>query len=525
MKSLPTFDSWHVLRDRRRHQYWRAALVGLAAGALALLFQTALEYAEAFRTNLLSYLHVESPIWGFLVLPIITGLIGAFVGWMTSRFSPEAAGSGIPHVKGVLIHVNTMPWARLLPVKFFGGLLSTGAGFSLGREGPTIQMGAAVGKLIADVLKVPPKAAPRLMACGAGAGLSAAFHAPLAGFIFVIEELQREFSALTYTMALIAAVIAAIFTTTLHGTGNVFHASGFPAASLYSLPVWLIVGIASGFLGAAFNKSLLAVQRQTRERIKWPPWARAGIIGMIVGVVAWWLPEVCGGGHQIAEQILHGNFVASSTLAFLVILFIGKYFLTVLSYMAGVPGGVFAPMLVMGASIGLITGITTSTLFPSIAPIPQAFAAMGMAAFFSAIVRAPLTGIVLVLEMTGDYHQLLPLLVASMVAYLISERLRVEPLYDALLAYDLKRRQPDVPAHREPVLLEFVVQEGSQMEDKCIKDLPLPERCLLVTIARSGNDILPSGDTRLQRGDHVTAVISGGETTEAATRLLMLSKG
>ncbi|MFA6240215.1 MAG: H(+)/Cl(-) exchange transporter ClcA, partial [Candidatus Hydrogenedentales bacterium] len=506
---MKKFHTWHVLSSGRRHQYWRAALVGLLAGGVALLFQRSLESAEAIRNHFLATLHLSSPSWGWLALPVLGALIGVFVGWMTSRFAPEASGSGIPNVKGVLMHVSTLSWKRILPVKFLGGLLCIGAGFSLGREGPTVQMGAAVAKFVSDVLRVPAKASPRLMACGAGAGLAAAFHAPLAGFIFTVEELQREFSSLTYAMALIAAVVADIVTTSYRGSANAFHASGFPAASLSSLPVCVTIGIMAGFSGAAFNKSLLSLQNFSHQHLKAPAWVRAGIAGAVVGLIAWWLPEAVGGGHQIVEHMLHGGFVGSESVRFLLLLFAGKFLLTLLCYVSGVPGGIFAPMLVIGACVGLLTGIGASVTLPALAPTPESFAVVGMAAFFSAVVRAPLTGIVLVLEMTGDYQQLLPVLTGSMVAYVLSERLGIDPIYDALLSYDIQRKNPDVPAHREPVLLEFVIQEESAMDGRRIKDVPLPERCLFVTVTRNGNDILPDGNTELHRGDHITAVISG----------------
>ncbi len=422
------------------------------------------------------------------------------------------------------MHVNTFSWMRILPVKFVGGLLCIGAGFSLGREGPTVQMGAAVAKFLSDVLRVPPKASPRLMACGAGAGLAAAFHAPLAGFIFTVEELQREFSSLTYAMALIAAVVADIVTTSYRGSANAFHASGFPAASLSSLPICIAIGVLAGLSGAVFNKWLLSLQRFSHERIKAPAWVRAGLAGILVGVVAWWLPETLGSGHRIVEQILHGHFVDSESVRFLVLLFAGKFLLTLICYVSGVPGGIFAPMLVIGACLGLLSGIGASSALPALAPTPESFAVVGMAAFFSAVVRAPLTGIVLVLEMTGDYQQLLPLLTGSMVAFVLSERLGIEPIYDALLSYDIQRKNPDIPAHREPVLLEFVIQEESAMDGKRIKDIPLPERCLFVTVTRNGNDILPDGNTELHRGDHITAVVSGANAAESVGRLLPLSK-
>lgn len=524
MEKQKKLRSWQVFRDRRRHQYWRAAIVGLAAGALALLFQESLDFAEGLRHTLLVHMHQDHARWGWAALPLIAGVAAAFVGWMTSRFAPEAAGSGIPHIQGVLMHVNTLDWRRIIPVKFLGGVLCIGSGFSLGREGPTVQMGAAVGKLIGEVLRVPEKAMPRLMACGSGAGLAAAFHAPLAGFIFTIEEMQREFSSLTYTMALIAAVGADIITTSVMGSGNAFHASGFPPASMAAFPAYIATGLLAGLFGAAYNKALLHSQALTLKYSTSPRWVRAGLVGVVVGLVLWWMPDLGGGGHAIAERMVHGDFEGLTSVNFLLILFVGKFLLTVLCYLSGVPGGIFAPMLVMGASLGLLTGTVASAVLPDVLPFPASLAAIGMAAFFTAVVRAPLTGVVLVLEMTGDWQQLLPLLTASMVAYALSERLHVEPIYEALLSADIERGKPEVKSHREPVLLEFLVHEESQMDGKRIKELPLPDRCLFVTITRHGSSNLPDGDFVLQRGDHVTAVISGAETSASVIRILGMSK-
>lgn len=522
--TLRDMHLWRPVRDIRHRQYWRAVLVGVGAGAVALLFQQALHLAEGVRASLLTYLHGYHPAAGVFVLPVVAGVIGAFVAWCTMRFVPEAAGSGIPHVKGVLMHMSSLSWHKVLPMKFLGGLLAIGSGFSLGREGPTVQMGAAVGNAIADALRVPPKAKPRLIACGAGAGLAAAFHAPLAGFIFMIEELQRELSALTYAMALIAAVVADIVTTSFWGTSNAFHVTEFPAAPVSSLPVFAVVGVVAGLFGVAFNQSLVAVQKYVCSRPKASVWKRAALIGVTVGFVAWWLPEATGGGHFVAERILNGTYITSGAVLFLVILFIGKFVLTVMCYMSGVPGGIFAPMLVMGATLGSLVGTASAALVPALGAVPASLSVIGMAAFFSAVVRAPLTGIVLVLEMTGDYQQLLPLLIASMLAFLISERIGAKPIYDALMAFSPQETQPKIAIETEPMIFEFVVQRDSVMDGKRIRDLDIPDRCLFVTIVRHATEIIPDGRTVIQAGDHVTAVVTGVDATQAFASLLLLSK-
>ncbi|HEX2999775.1 MAG TPA: chloride channel protein, partial [Armatimonadota bacterium] len=220
-----------LLRRRRNNQFFRAALVGLLAGALAVLFQEALSQGEQLRIHFLAELK-QYPHWGWVSLPLLAAFLGGFVSWMTARFAPEASGSGIPHVKGVLIHIRSLDWRKLLPVKFIGGVLAISAGFSLGREGPSVQMGSAAANCLSDLLHVPRRERQHLLACGAGAGLAAAFNAPLAGFLFVIEELQHELSLTTYGTALIATLVADLMTRAFIGQSPSFHFHGYPTPPL-----------------------------------------------------------------------------------------------------------------------------------------------------------------------------------------------------------------------------------------------------------------------------------------------------
>jgi CIC family chloride channel protein len=186
----------NVLGIRRRDQFIQSAIIGVLVGGAAVLFQLMLNFLESTRFSLLKDLKLH-PAWGWIILPVSGGLLAGLGGYLTQRFAPEASGSGIPHVKAVLLNIREINWRRLLPVKFFAGLLSIGGGLSLGREGPTVQMGAAIGKASSDYLHTGKSSTRHLIAAAAGAGLSAAFNAPLAGFIFVIEELQRELSPIT----------------------------------------------------------------------------------------------------------------------------------------------------------------------------------------------------------------------------------------------------------------------------------------------------------------------------------------
>jgi len=502
---------WRViLHEHRRLQFLRAALVGLGAGLLAVVFQYALAYAEGSRSALLHRLH-DFPRWGWLVLPAAGAALAGLAGWMTARFAPEAAGSGIPHIKGVLMHVRVMKWRRVLPVKFLGGVMAIGAGLSLGREGPTVQMGAAIGKALGEWMRLPRRSRGQLIAAGAGAGLSAAFNAPLAGFVFTIEELQRELSPLTYGTALIAAVVADVVTRSLTGQLPSFHITGYPMPSLSALPLFAVLGVLAGLLGIAFNHSLLWTLRRFHAwRRHLPRWAAPALVAVLAGLLAWWLPEAIGGGHETAEALLRGEYAAVGFIGFLLLLFAAKFLLTVLSYGSGVPGGIFAPLLVLGALVGLLTGQVGGLTVPALAQTPAAFAVIGMAAAFAAIVRAPLTGIVLILEMTNNYEQLFPLLVACMIAFLVAERLHNKPIYEALLEYDLERTgYVTHPQAAEPVTMELAVEPHSPMDGRRVRDLGLPEGCLLVMITRGGREMVPSGGTRLMGGDHVTVFVTG----------------
>lgn len=512
-----------LMRHRGRMQYLRAGLVGLLSGLVAVLFQWSLAAAEQSRTNALLWLK-DYPLWGWAVLPILGGAAGAAAGWLTTRFAPEASGSGIPHVKAVLLHLRPLYWKRLLPVKFAGGVLSIGGGLSLGREGPTVQMGAAVAQAVASVLKLPRRAHSQLIACGGGAGLAAAFNAPLAGFIFVIEELQRELSSITYGMALVSTVTAVVVTRSFTGELPSFHISGYPSPPLTALPLFGIVGLLAGILGIAFSRGLVWALAFFRGIHGVPRWLLPGLVGAAAGLVAWYLPEAVGGGHLAAEALLRGDFASPSFIWFVLILFGVKFALTVFSYGSGAPGGIFAPMLVLGALLGLFVGQISALGLGGSQQETAAFAVVGMAAFFSSVVRAPLTGIVLILEMTANYEQLFPLLIACLTAYLVAEQFGDKPIYEALLDGDLRRGSGVVPEVKEPVLVDIVVEPDSSMDGRQVRDLGLPAGCLLVTVKRAGREIAPSGQTRLRPGDQVTFIVAGAppeviHQVEAAARL------
>ncbi len=432
----PSEEGNYLLGVSRRVHFTRAAVVGLLAGGIVTAFTVSYQLMDRIRGNVLPLLH-EYPWWGWLVLPAVGAGLGALSGFLTTRYSPEAGGGGVSHIRAVLQKKRTLHWQRLLAVKFVGSLLALGGGFSLGPEGPAVQMGGCAGAAVSDTLKLSSHSRRNLIASAAGAGLGAAFNAPLAGFIFVIEELQREISSLTLVSALIASVLSVAVSRFFTNQLPSFQITDYPLPPLTALPLFALMGVVAGYAGVVYNRTLMWGVRTSRK-LKYPLWQKAAAVGAFTGLIGWWLPDALGDGHPIAETILRGDLSSANFMGFLFLLLLGKFVLTMVGYSTGLPGGLFAPLLVLGAIIGQLFGHLSSVLFPGVGTTSAAYAVVGMAAMFTSIVRAPLTGIVLILEMTGNQEQLFALILTCLVAYLVAEHTGTEPIYDDLLELDLK---------------------------------------------------------------------------------------
>ena len=503
------------IRQQRRWIFPRAALVGLCAGILALLFRAGLTGADALRDKMLSWAHTL-PMWGW-VFPVLFTMLGAGIAVaMTRRYAPEASGSGIPHLEAVLHRFRKLEWKRVLPVKFFGGILAIGSGLALGREGPTVQMGGAIGDALSRWLKVSERERLTLITAGAGAGLAAAFNAPLSGLVFVLEEVRRDFQPIVFGAAFVAAAIADIIARIGSGQFPVFAVPSYPVPPLTSLPIFALLGIAAGLLGVFFNRGLVTVieiYARVPARFMVPA---AALTGGMIGLVGWFSPLMIGSGHALAESTLKGDLLLSAIPLFFAI----RFLLTTTSYGTGAPGGIFAPLLVLGALFGLAIGQIAHNLAPAVVPIPAVFAVVGMAAYFTAIVRAPLTGIMLIVEMTGNYSQMLPLLVSCFCAYAVAELLKDLPIYEALLERDL-RRGGDGMLLKQPVVVDFTIQTDAPFAGLEVRSLGLPAGCILVRCADGKREWVPKANTRLVPHMRITAVIA----PEASTGFEILRKG
>ena len=404
-----------------------ALLVGVATGCIGAVFRLALVRADRLRDALIGWAHGHA-IVGFLVVVGACALATLLAAWVVRRFSPHASGSGIPHVEAVLRgEVQPAPLS-LLPVKFCGGILAIGSGLALGREGPTVQMGASIAGFAARVCRLGVADGRVLLAAGAGAGLATAFNAPVAGIVFVFEELVHKFERRvaigTFATLATAIPVARLF------LGDVpdFEIRALSPPGAATMPLFFVMGAIAGLLGVGYNRALLAALAAGDRLGRWPVEVRAGLIGAGVGTLAWLAPELVGGGDQIAQHMLTGAVIPMAVVfAFLI-----RFALGPLSYVASTPGGLFAPLLALGAQFGLLFGAACRVLFPSLAVEPEAFVLAGMAALFAGVVRSPMTGIVLVAEMTGNVTIFLPMLAACFVAMVLATWLRDPPIYDSL---------------------------------------------------------------------------------------------
>ncbi len=367
---------------------------------------------------------------GLAGLPLVVVGVAAAAGiaaWLVRRFAPQAEGSGIPHVEAVLNGEEPPAQLRLIPIKFVGGLLAIGGGLALGREGPTVQIGATTAHLLGSVFRRSRADCRVLLAAGAGAGLATAFNSPIAGAVFVLEELVRRFETRIAIAALGASAGAIAVARLLLGQAPDFRVWPQPYSGFGTLPLYLLFGLLAGLLGVAYNRLILGTL-SAANRLGLRVEGRAAIVGGAVGLLAWFVPDLVGGGDPITQRTLAGT----PTVLAVSLVFLLRFGLGPVSYAAGTPGGLFAPMLVLGAQIGLLFGALCRVGFPGLTPTPTTLAVVGMAAFFTAVVRAPVTGIVLVTEMTGTFTLLLPMLGACFAAMLVPTLLGEPPIYDSL---------------------------------------------------------------------------------------------
>lgn len=494
------------------------ALVGILSGFLVSLFRMCLENAEAFRNLLINNAQRDYTIW-ILIFGLLAG--SCIIVWHTGRKVPLCGGSGIPQVKGEMLGQIEQNWYAIIIAKFIGGVFAIGSGMALGREGPSIQLGAMAGKGYSKIRKRTSTDEKMLMTCGCSAGLAGAFCAPLAGVLFSLEELHKNFSTEILLAAMAASLSADFVASNLFGLAPVFQI--YVPARLPLTRYWMIVllGIILGAAGKLYNYTTDKMQdfyaHFKRKSV------RTVLPYIAIGILVFVYPQTLGSGHHLVGEIANGDFVFTGLLVLLAV----KFFFSIYCFGCGAPGGIFLPMLVLGAIIGGLYIEFFGVAFGYANVYLPNFVIFGMTGLFAAIVRSPITGVVLITEMTKDFENLLPLTLVALIAYLVADVLKAEPIYDQLLSRMLKKGIDDGTTEEtinKKTLIETDVYIGSRMDGEKIESMLLPKGCLVVSVQREKKEIIPSGDTRLKGGDRLIILCSSGDISMVDDKLNKICK-
>ena len=493
-------------------QVARGIVVGLIVGAIVGSFRLLIE--EAF--HMLQHLYQDQANW--LKNLGIIGLLYIFIIWLSAKLTrseKDIKGSGIPQVEAELKGLMSLNWWSILWKKYILGTLAIASGLMLGREGPSIQLGAVGGKGVAKWLKSSPVEERSLIASGAAAGLAAAFNAPIAGLLFVVEEVYHHFSRFFWISTLAASLVANFVSLLIFGLTPVLDMPDhISQMSLDQYWIYLAMGIFLGFSGYLYEKAVLNVskvydwigQGLHLDRAYYPLLAFIFIIP--IGI---YLPQILGGGNQLILSLTEQGYTFQVLLAYFVIRFIWS----MISYGSGLPGGIFLPISALGSLLGALIG-TICLHFGLIGqeqfPI---FIILGMSGYFGAISKAPLTAMILVTEMVGDIRNLMPLGLVTLVAYIVMDLLKGTPVYEAMLE---KMLPEEVDKHGEVTLIEIPVSE--KIAGKQVHELNLPQNILITTQIHNGKSQTVNGSTRMYLGDMIHLVIPKNEIGNVKDLLL-----
>lgn len=421
-----------------------AVLVGVGAGFGAVAFRWLIRMATELLTGYSDYSaagHSANPHipwmgrWFVVLAPVIAGLL---YGPLVQLFAKEARGHGVPEVMYAVQKRGGKIAPQVAVVKALASALCIGGGGSVGREGPIVQVGSALGSSIGRFLKVNSDKMRMLVACGAAGGIAATFNAPLAGVFFAMELILGDFTTNAFGMVVISSVTASVIGRAAFGNTVFIHLPTFTVQHGVEYALFALLGILAGVVGVAFTHVLYKIEDLCDFVWRWPEWLRPAIGGILLGTVLYFLPELYGVGYPVIGHAFNGTYA----IAFLLLLLVGKMAATSLTIGIGGSGGVFAPSLFIGAMFGLMYGSIVHTVAPALAGPAAAYGLIGMGAVFAGAARAPITAVIIMFELTGEYSIILPLMVAIVLAELISRLLSLDTIY----TLKLRRRGVDLDA-------------------------------------------------------------------------------
>ena len=481
----------------------QGVMVGIFAGLMVCLYRFLLNGSETILRDYLSIIHgnVLYIILFFIALAIMGLLIDALTKW-----EKDSSGSGIPQVYAEVKGHMEANWAKVLVSKITAGVLTALGGLSLGPEGPSVQIGGMAGKGIARLFKGSKTDELRLILVGSAVGITAAFNAPLAGVIFVFEEINHGFDKTLVFIALVSAIVSDFISKMIFGQSTILN---FPVLNIPLESYWILVilGLVIGFMGYVYNVGMMK-SSDLVNNLKIPSWLKFVLVFMVSGVVALALPEISDGGHFMMDML----DVAIPSLGVLVVLLLMKYLFSMFSFSSGAPGGIFLPILVLGAYIGAVFGSIIVPAFGWQHDLIYRFIIISMAGFFAATVRSPITGIVLLAEMSGSTESLVAMIIVSLIAYVVPTLLGNEPIYESL--YDrllLNKNREYVKKPSKHVMSEYLVPLDCNYINFKIKDIPFPKNAIVVSVIRNGKYIIPAEDFRIQYSDQIQVLTDSND--------------
>ena len=470
-------------------------MVGIFAGLMVCLYRFLLYGSEHV---LREYLNVINGNLIYTILFFIAlAVMGLLVDWLT-KWEVDSAGSGIPQVYAEVKGHMEANWAKVLFSKIVSGVLTALGGLSLGPEGPSVQIGGMAGKGIAKLFKGSKTDELRLILVGSAVGITAAFNAPLAGVIFVFEEINHGFDKTLVFIALVSAIVSDFISKVIFGqsTALTFPIHNIPLESYWLL---IILGILIGLLGYVYNVGMIR-SSDIVANLKIPSWLKFVLVFLVSGVVALTIPEISDGGHFMMDML----DIAMPSLGVLMLLLVLKYLFSMFSFSSGAPGGIFLPILVLGAYIGAVFGSAVVPAFGFEHDLIYKFVVISMAGFFAATVRSPITGVVLIAEMCGSTESLVAMIIVSLIAYVVPTLLGNEPIYESL--YDrllLNKNREFVKKPSKHVLSEYLVPLDCNYINFKIKDIPFPKNAIVVSVIRNGKYIIPTDDFHIKYSDQI----------------------
>ncbi len=452
-------------------------------GAFTLVFTGQSDYGAVGREA-----HPALPelgIWFIVAVPVIGGLL---YGPLIDRFAREARGHGVPEVMLAVAEQGGRIRPRVAVVKSLASAICLGAGGSVGREGPIVQIGSALGSAVGQFLRVSEANLRLLVACGAAAGISATFNAPIAGVFFALELILRDFEVRSFSAVVLASVTANVISRAAYGSASFLPLPPFQVLSIWEYALYAVLGLAAALVGVAFIRTLYGTE-DLLDRL-WgsrPEWLRPAVGGAVLGGLLLALPQLYGVGYAPLEQAIGGH----TGLMLLLLLVAGKMLATSLTIGIGGSGGVFAPSLFIGGMLGTAFGVIANSFAPGLVAAPGAYGLVGMGAVFAGAARAPITAVLILFELTGDYQIILPLMLAIVVSSGVSSVLAGDTIY----TLKLRRRGIDILAGRaaaNPMRLLTARDAMRPLPDPLAGDAPLGD--VVDRFAAEGVEALPVVD-------------------------------